>query len=295
MTALAVEGLLAEPYVTVPEFRAAPTWLDTDDLIPGGTDDRQDDELYNVLLRASAWADNRTLQRLGAHTATEQLRVRPDRSGRLSIHPSNIPARLVTAISYGTDPANLATISDLSGVWIEDGRQILLTVPGRSNWTGFLEFGPPSSGDEVYVRISYTCAYASTTLTAPASAGASTVAVSAPAGIMPGDVLRIWDPGNEEAVTVAAGFVPGMATVPLAAPLASSHAIGAGLSGLPAELHQSIICYAVALLLREDVSSDEPFAGAEFGPAARRSGTGGRSGGLVDEAERMLAPYRRVR
>ncbi|MGH3376336.1 MAG: hypothetical protein ACRDP6_16505 [Actinoallomurus sp.] len=292
----AVEGLLVEPYVTVPEFRAAPTWIDSDDLIPGGTSTKQDDELFNVLLRASAQVDTTVMQRLGGHTAVEQLRARTDRRGVLSIHPSNNPVRAVTALSYGADPTSLVLLTDLTGVWIEDARQVLVSAPTRGSWAGFLEFGPATpAGATAFVRLTYTAGYGSATLTATANTGASTLAVSAPAGIMPGDVLRIWDPGFEEAVTVAPGYVPGATTVPIVSPLTQTHAAGAGISALPADIHQAVICFTVALLLREDASSDAPFAGAPFGPAARRSSAGGKAGGLLDEAERLLAPYRRIR
>jgi hypothetical protein len=291
------DRLLVAPYVTVPEFRAAPTWIDSDDLIPGGTADKQDDELYNVLLRASAWADNEVNPGfgLGASAVTEQLRARTARDGTLAIHPSKTPVRQVTALAYGASPSNLADTADLSGVWIEDGRQILAAAATGGNWAAAgLEFGSARPGGRTYVRITYTAGYATTVLAADATAGASQVTVTDPAGIFPGDVLRIWDPGLEEAVTVAAGYTPGSTTVPLAGVLVNAHTTGAGLSGLPAEVKQAVITYAVALLMRDDVSSEEPFADSEFGPAARRSDTGGRAGGLVSDAENLLRPYRRV-
>lgn len=292
------DRLLVAPYVTVPEFRAAPTWIDSDDLIPGGTSSAQDEELYNVLIRASAWADTQTNPGfgLGASTVTEQLRARAMRDGTVAIHPSKAPVRQVTGVAYGGDPGSLTAASDLSGVWIEDGRAILAAIPSRAGFAAAgLEFGRPTPGGRMYVRATYTAGYATTVLAADVTAGATQVTVTDPAGIFPGDVLRIWDPGVEEAVTVAAGYTPGSATVPFAGALANAHATGAGISGMPPEVHQAVIAYTVALLLREDVSSQEPFAGAEFGPAARRSDTGGRAGGLVDEAERLLVPYRRVR
>lgn len=292
----AVDGLLVEPYVTVPEFRAAPTWIDSDDLIPGGTSTKQDNELYNVLLRASANVDTAVGQRLGGHTAVEQLRARTSRRGILSVHPSNNPVRAVTALSYGPDPSSLAALSDLTGVWIEDARQVLVPAPTRGSWAGFLEFGPATPpGVTTYVRLATTAGYGTATLTAPVIAGGTSLPVSAPAAIMPGDVLRIWDPGFEEAVTVAPGYTPGSASVLIVSPLTQPHAIGAGVSALPADLHQAVICHTVALLLREDASSEQPFAAAPFGPAARRATSGGKAGGLLDEAERLLMPYRRVR
>ena len=292
------DRLLVAPYVTVPEFRAAPTWIDSDDLIPGGTADKQDDELFNVLLRASAWADNEVNPGfgLGASTVVEQLRVRARRDGTVAIHPSKIPVRQVTGLAYGADPGNLTDMTDLSGVWIEDGRSIITAIPSRAGFAAAgLEFGRPSPGGQLYARMTYKAGYATTVLAASATTGAAQVTVADPAGIFPGDVLRIWDPGLEEAVTVAAGYAPGSTIAPLAGALTNAHATGAGISGLPAEAKQAIICYSVALLLREDVSSEEPFADAEFGPAARRSDAGGRAGGLLGEAEDLLGPYRRVR
>jgi hypothetical protein len=295
VTVPAVDGLLVEPYVTVPEFRAAPTYLDSDDLIPGGATTQQDDELYNVLIRASMWADNEAGQRLGAHTATEQRRARVDRYGRISLHAANKPVRAVTALSYGGDPANLTALSDLSGVWIEDGSQILTVLGGAAGYGVKLDFGTPRAGGELYVRPVYVAGYASTVLSSATSVGAISLPVTNPAGIYPGDTLRLWDPGFEEAVTVASGYTPGSATVTLTGALAKPHQAGAGLSGLPADAHQAVICYAVALLLRQDVASSEPFANAPYGPSARRAESGGQAGGLIDQAEQWIRPYKRVR
>ncbi len=78
----------------------------------------------------------------------------------------------------------------------------------------------------------------------------------------------------------------------LAAPLANNHAAGAGVSELPAEVHQAVISLAVALLCREDVSDDEPYRGTPFGPTVRKSTKGGKAGGLVDHAEHVLHRYK---
>lgn len=297
MPAPATTGLLTAPYVTVPEFRACPTWLDTDDLIPGGGAAQQDAELYNVLLRASVRADGRCGQRLGAHTATERLRARINNRGVLSLHPSNNPVRAegITGLAYGPDPGSLTAVSDLSGVWVEDGKQVLLTAAIRGNFSG-LEFGPPAGrGGEVYVRLDYVPGYASTALAVPGLLAATSVTVADPTGIRAGDVLRVWDPGKEEAVVVAAGYVAGSAVVPLVGPLTVAHAAGAGLSALPADVHQAVICYAVAALLREDKNTGDTFGGSAYGPEARRDEGASRGAGLITEANGLLRNYRRIR
>jgi hypothetical protein len=309
-----VEGLLTAPYVTLAEFTAAPTWLDSQDLIPGGTDDQQEEELYNVLLRASDWADTYCGLRLGGHTAFEQARVPVDRWGNALVHPSDIPLRQVTAFAYSSNFQDMITLSsgDLaSQVWIEDARGfIVATIQNQGAYLGSLQFGGVrASADEAYCQFQYTAGYATTVLAADADAGATSIVVSNPAAIMPpatpvgnglaisvpGSTLRIWDPGLEEAVTVTSGYTAGDTTVPLSGALLNSHAAGAGVSEMPPAVHQAIVALAVALLMRQDVTSQEPFAGTPYGPTLRRSSSGGQAGGLVDTAWQLLDPYRRVR
>jgi hypothetical protein len=314
VTTPSVEGYLTQPYITVPEFKAAPTWLDVQDLVAGGTQAQQDAELFNVLLRASHWADNFCNQRLGAHQVQlEQFRARTDRQGRIIVHPSNVPVRQITGLAYGPDFQNLTTLTDFTQVWIEDARGIIVSaIPFRGSWSGSLEFGMiPNAGCEVYVQIQYVAGYASTVLSATQAAGQSSLVVGDPTGFqaptalpyglsvtIPGSTARIWDPGNEEAVTVSA--ING-STLTLASALLNTHTVAAGPAGqigiseLPPEIHQAVITMAVALMMREDVSGEDPFAGTPGGPALRRTASGGGSAGLLDSAYELLEPYRRVR
>ncbi|RCG19114.1 hypothetical protein DQ384_38200 [Sphaerisporangium album] len=287
--------LLTEPYVTAAEFRASPTWLDTQNLVPGGAESAQDAELVNVLLRASSWADGQVNQPLGAHPHTEQMRVQIGRAGRLSVHAEHSPVRQVTALSYGPTPGSLTAIADLSALWVEDGVQIVCGLTVAGNWGGFLEFGAPSAGAEVHLRMSYVAGYASTTLAADVAAAATSITVADPIGIYPGDVLRIWDPGAEEAVTVAPGYLPGSTTVALAGPVRAGHAAGAGTSALPADAHQAVICHAAASLLREPTAGSGDYPEAPYEPAARRADGSTRRRDLLSEAARLLLPHRRVR
>lgn len=292
--------------MSVPEFRASPTWLDTDDLIPAGDQQQQDAELNNVLLRASAWADNFCELRLGAHTVTEQTRTRPDRDGLLYLTPSNVPVRTVTAIAFGTDFQNLTLLTNMTQTWVEDQRGIIVSMMPNNAQLGGLQFGrAPAPDAQVYVEYQYVAGYANTTLSAPVTGGASSLTVTDPTGFVPpttslvgtvqGSVARIWDPAFEEAVSVASSYVPGSTLVPTQNPLANAHAAGVQISEFPSEIRQAVICHAVALLMREDVSEEAPFPSTPFGPSARRSSSGGRAGGLVDHAMLLLEPYRRVR
>jgi hypothetical protein len=300
-----IDTLPTSPYVTVPEFLAAPTWLDNQDLIPGGTQEQQGAELFNVLLKASGWANRIAEQTLAAHTVIEQDRYPVDRWGQIYIVPLNNPVRQVNAIAYGSDFQNL-TLATLTTTnpWIERQESIILSqLTGGANLSS-LQFGPPvrAGADEVYVQYSYVAGYCATALSAPATVGATQITVTDPTGLqpavtggllgtIPGSVARIWDPGVEEAVQVAPNWTRGTNPVLLASPLQNAHAAGAGVSELPAEVHQAIEELAVGLLMREDVSFEEPFGQTPFGPTVRESHAGGTAGGLINHAREILLRY----
>jgi hypothetical protein len=299
------DGLATVPYVTLAEFKASPTWIDSENLIEGGNQGQQDSELYNVLLRATAWVDGYCEQRLQAHSVYEQMRAEMDRHGRIYLHPQNTPVRQITGLAYGFNFQNLTVLEDLTQIWIEDSRGIVVSVlPMRGTFSGTLEFGASgATGGQVFVEIGYVAGFGNSTLTAPATSGQSQVTVADATGFQPpftgtlgllaGSTARIWDPGFEEAVTVAAGYVQGATTIPLAATLQNNHSTGTGISELPPDIKQAVTALAVAYLCREDVTAEDPFGSTPYGPTLRR-GTG-QAGGLVDTAWQLLDPYRRIR
>lgn len=296
-------GVLTAPYVTPGMFKGFPTWLDLDDLIPGGAQSLQDDELADVLLQASDWAVGACENmRLDAHwVQNEQKRTRAGNGGRLHIRPNDIPVRAITSLSYGWDPSAMTSLGlpDAS-MWLEDGRQVSFVPYGGLSFTGpAIQFGPaPRPGMLTYVQWSYIAGYPSTTFAAAVAANASSVQVTDPTGILPGDVLRVYDAGSSEALTVAAAYVPQIPTVPptvtsipLAANAQNAHAAGTGVTGMPRKVLQAVIAFAVALMMREDVSAEPPES--PFGPAARTTAgaRGGQAAGLVNDAYGWLFPY----
>jgi hypothetical protein len=65
------------PYLTLGEFKNAPTSIDIDNLVFNSQDpDTQDSELVNVIARASSWIDTFCNQVLAATTESEQQRSR---------------------------------------------------------------------------------------------------------------------------------------------------------------------------------------------------------------------------
>jgi hypothetical protein len=316
---------LSAPYVTPAMFANYPTWLDLDNLVPGVSTLAElaatvnEDVLADVLLAASDWAVGECEgMLLHAHWVQgEQLRTRAGNGGKIFIKPRDIPVRAITSLSYGWDPTTLGelTLPDPT-MWIEDGREVSFRPGGAGSAQTFtgpaIQFGPRyTTGSLVYVNWSYIPGYPSTVFSAGCAADASSVLATDPTGILPGDVLRVYDQGSgesvgaySEALAVASSYVPQMPTVPpaptsipLAAPTRYAHAAGVGITGMPRMALQAVIAYGVALLMRQDVSEDEPVSA--FGPAARTvesgsASTAGKAGGLVNDAAGWLARFHPV-
>lgn len=294
----------ATPYVSAAAFRAHPTYLDLDGLVTGNADpEAQDAELTNLLLQASAWADNECDQPLGAHLYTQSTRVRTDRNGMLRIHADHGPVRAVTALSYGWSPTSLTAV-DSPSVWVEDGSNLVITLGGSSTaWTGSLQVGfGAGPGTETFVRVSTVAGFVATQTSAAATAGATSISVADPTGIEPGGSYRIWEPGHEETIVVsplwqppAVSAMPTPAAVLLAAPVLFDHEIGHDVSELPGDARLAVVLYTISLLMRPDTSAEDEFPDSSTNSSTRGKDSRKTGQGMVDEARRILASYGRVR
>lgn len=285
--------MLDHPYVTASEFRAHPTYLDTQNLRTGATPDEQDAALNNVLLTASQWVDDELDMPMRAHVHTEYTRARTDSMGRLKHHPEHAPVTAVTGLAVGATPASLDPVTDPQA-WIEQQGRIIVAYGPSAPGLNTLQFGTPAPGGELLARWTYVAGYPATQLAAAADAGDTVLTVADPLGIQVGTVLRLWTPGLEEAVTVAsaAGQI-----LTLLRPLQGAHETGMTCSALPPTIRKAVICVAAAGLLRPASNAQAP---ASTGPApsstskdARRTSSGAAS--KLDDARKLLASYRRIR
>lgn len=289
------------PYVSAAAFRAHPTYLDTDGLRVNDPDPAdQTAALTTLLLEASGWADNECNQSLGARVRTQRCRAVTDRAGNLKFHADYSPVISVNSVGYGLAPTALTTVAG-AGAWVENEANIVVPLGGQNTaWSGSLQFGLPLSGG-VFVQASLTAGYVATVLASPSLAGATSLTVTDPTGIIPGGEYRIWEPGKEETVTVSPNWVPPATTVPiaatavtLAAPAVNAHEAGHDFSGLPAEVRTAIVQYVMATLMRPDSQAEDEFPNTALGSDTRRSDP--RNGtGLIAAAARTLASYGRVR
>lgn len=301
--------ILTQPYLTDAAFRAYPHWLDLDNLIPGGFQGLQDGELADVLLAASdacITLDEGRIMRLDGHYVQgEAHTVTLGQDGRANIRPRDVPLRGITAVSYGVSPAAmLADTLPNPTAWLTAGRTYGF-LPGGLAGAGSLApsfFGPAQRGvpgGRLFVSMSYVAGFPSAVLAEPCEAGDDHLTVSDPTSVLPGGPLALYDVGKSETVTVAADYVPSIPTIPpapAAVPLAvnavNDHEAGVLVTGMPRGILQAVICFAVAFLMREDVSEEEPvdpFGNARRSTAGER---GGQAGGLINDALGYLHPYR---
>lgn len=284
------------PYLTIAEYKQAPTAIDYNNLVVASSDpDVQDAELANVIARASSWIDGFCNQVLAATVQTEQQRARLRPDGFLAVHPSFDPLIALTSLSFGISPTQLVSLPDPSVGWLEDHEFIIPYTAANISYSsqGPLQFGMPAvPRATVFCKYTYIAGYANTTIATSASAGATSITVKSGAGIVAGLSLTIYDGKETEIVTVASTYVFGSTTVPLTAPLAYAHAAGDAISALPPAVKQAAILATTAYLkVRGDYSLTMQVSNSA-GQVVDNTGSSNYDFALAKE---LLAPFVRVR
>lgn len=283
------------PYLTLQEYKNAPTNIDIDNLVYNSIDPlAQDTELANVIARASSWIDTYCNQILGATLETETQRNRIRNDGTIRFHPRYNPIVALTALQFGTNPNFLTTVPDCSVCWLENQEVIFPfgTQSYNQSGTGSVVFGSSNySGAEVYLKYTYVNGYTNT-LIATANQGDSVLTVTDGIGITAGQTLKIYSGLDAETVTVADTYVFNTESVPLTKPLLSSHTAGTSISALPPAVKQAAILATTAFLKVRGDNSMVMNVGSTPGQAvegAQKIGT------ELALAQDLLKPYRRIR
>ena len=284
-----------KPYLTLDEFKNAPTALDYGNIVAGGNQAAQDAELTNAIYRASSYIDQFCSQIIGATTNSERQRVRFSNDGTLRIHPQYHPIVALTALSFGPTPTSLIAVPDCSPAWIED-QSIIFPASGASlsySTSGPLGFGfGGPAGSEVYAQYTYVNGYVNSRFAASTLAGATSITVDDASGIIPGQSLRVYDGASTENVTVSSSYVFGSTTVPLASAMTYAHASGVCISGLPAAIKEAAILITSAYLkIRGDASlvldvTNQPSASIDGDQRVSSD---------IGHAQDILKPFRRMR
>jgi hypothetical protein len=289
-------------YLTLDEFKEAPTGVDLSNLVVGGVADQQDARISETIARASSWADSMCGQVLGATLDTEAKRIRSNRNGEFVVHPNYWPVIQVTDFRYGGLPSSLSPLADLSNVFVEPhGFTVAVPGLGFSSSQGPIQFGPLlGPGNQVFAQWTYVNGYANTVLLAPAIAGDVSVQVVDPTGILANITrLTIFDgssvsagpPSQTERGLQPTAVVGNVVT--LASPLLFDHKAGVSISALPDAVKQAVILLTKTLIMTrgtEALVSDD-FMG---GPHKVQSFDGISEEDVAIAAE-LLDPFARVR
>ena len=281
-------------YLTLLEYKNAPTAIDYDNLVVGGNAAAQDAELTSVIARASSWIDVHLNQSLIARTITEQQRTRVTTQGNVVIHPENTPIIAFTALNYGVATTSMVAAPDPSQGWIEASQYIypLASVYTSYSSQGPLSFGfPPSTKVPLYCNYTYIAGYVNA-LIASATATQSTLTVQDASGIVAGSTLNIYDGASSERVTVATSYTFGSTTVPLAAPLAYSHSSGVAISNMPPAIKEAAILVVTDFL---KVRGDNSLTMAVTTRATSGPSVQDIIGSDLALAKELLRPFRKVR
>lgn len=211
-------------------------------------------------------------------TTAERIRALIDFDGNLIFRATYQPVLSVTAASFipvlggGSDTP---TALNLDSMWIE-GRDIA--------WIGtFAQF----QHSPLRVSVTYLNGYANGLLTAPVTAGQSTVTVDDATGFVAGQAVWLYDvPAEELQVASVAGNV-----VTLSAPLANDHAAGLRLSALEPVVQVAAL-YLVKDLLA--VRAQSGLAAARNTPGTTQTPQKSQPAQLTDwyaKAKELLSDY----
>ena len=280
-------------YLTIAEYKNAPTSIDFDNLVVGGNANAQDAELANVIMRASSYMDAHLNRNLTATTYVETQRTRMTSEGFIALHPDNAPVVQLSDFQYGSNPLNLITLPDCSQTWFEN-QQIIIPLSQLStsySSQGPLAFGGGFPRQQIFMKYTYVAGYVNTRIVT-ATATQSTLTVKSGAGIIAGQILHIYDGALSEDVTVASTYVNGSTTVPLTTALVSTHAAGVAIGNMPMTIKQACILITTAFIkMRGDNSMTMQITTS---PTANVDGAQ-RYGGDIASALEMIKLYRRIR
>lgn len=284
-----------KPYLTLQEYKQAPTSLDYGNIVAGGNQAAQDAELSNAILRASSHIDQYCNQIIGATVDTEQQRTRIRPDGSVIFHPKYSPIVAVTGINLGTDPQSLTAVPDPSIAWIEEQSVVFPYANANLTWSsaGPISFGASAgSRAPMFINYSYVNGYFNSTVGTSALAGATSIVMADGTGLTVGETFTIFDGANTETATVASTYTFDSNTVPLTAPLTYAHTAGVSASSIPAAIKQAcILLTSTYLKIRGDASL---VMAVTTNPSQQLPGAQ-KIGGDVALAEEILKPFRRIR
>jgi hypothetical protein len=232
------------PYITIEEFKRAPTALDVSDLVPEGSSEDQDQVLAEVIARASGWADTICNQVLAATKNIERDRYRVNRWGCVSVPLRYKPVLEVVGVKFGLQPSSMQDLTDYSNVVVNKYSVDIPVLPAirMSDFPGIWTIG-----SHLLVEVTYINGWCNAVLTGDVIQGATSLPLAPTEGIYPGQALRISDGISSEAVTVASDYAGG-SPLKIVGGTAFGHSTGVSISNLPTQVKEAVILLTTALI-----------------------------------------------
>jgi hypothetical protein len=289
----ALTGFFENPYLTIAEYKNAPTSIDFDNLVVGGNAQAQDAELGRVILRATSYLNEYLNQDLTAQSITETQRVRFNNQGYISLHPNHNPIISLSNFQYGSTPNNLTTLTDPSTCWFENQQVIIPVSDSQLTYSsqGPLSFGGVGARTPVFVKYTYVAGYVNTTIVT-ATATQTTLTVTSGAGFIAGESYRIYDGASSETITVASTYTFGSTTIPLTSALGFTHTAGVATGNMPSAIKQATILATTAFI---KARGDNSLTMAVTTSASGNISGAQRFGSDLALALDMVSLYRRIR
>lgn len=237
-------------YLTVQEFRNAPTAIDCNSLVPGGTVAQNDAELTNIIRRASSWVNQLCkMPTLEASSNTETKEVCLNNAGVLRIHPNMVPIiSLADSIKYKVTPNSPWVPLSIAATMVFDRYFMItnliesITFPNTSYRTPYAKWNMKNS--PIIIQYTYVNGYPNTVLTEDCLYNTNTIKVKSVTGMV-NQTLTIYDGDRSEDVVISSvvGDV-----VTLKSPMIFGHTAGIAVSALPDSVKQATILLAAYLI-----------------------------------------------
>jgi hypothetical protein len=169
-------------YITVEEYRAAPTALQTNNLVPGGLQAVQDAELASLISKASRKLDEWAWQPLYATAGSQNDEAVRVKDGDLILRAHQDRVKALTSLSWGVQWTTMTTLTN-PPCFIEENHIRVQLSAGGTVWSGALNINNPTYGS-VFASWSYVAGWATTRLTTACVSTATAITVDNPAGIV---------------------------------------------------------------------------------------------------------------
>src|SRR5579859_1409106 len=249
------------PYISVDDYKNAPTAVDVSALIPGGAAAAQLMALAVAIRSGSAWVNNLCRQILAATLDTEardRVRIRSD--GTALVKCSFWPVLEVDSFVAGSTPSTMTAISDTADIFLKGRKTLVVPIAGSGSSQGTVLWfpGPLRPGDRAYCQWGYWNGWPHSQLAhAIATTDTSIQVTTTMPAALAGRIVTIWDATNSggvniEQLTVVSTFTGGT-TIPIVGNPQFAHALPAApqaimVSTFPDDVRQATISLTSALI-----------------------------------------------